>query len=146
MAREFFMSADPIRAAILVLERSTMRQLLVIALIGIAVWYFTIGVRVGLIGTWPTTLLNAKGTNNYPFTVLRDGNTLSVTGSCTTWGGKLEVYILGPRREVLGSALCSKATQTLNMRVRAVKADYNVQVKMEAYSGRLEFGTSALLQ
>jgi len=121
-----------------------MRQLAVIALIGIAVWYFTIGVRVGLIGTWPTTLLNAKGTNNYPITVLRDGNTLSVKGSCTTWGGKLEVYLLGPRQEVLGSAQCSKATQSLNLSIRAVKADYNVQIKMEAFSGRLDFSSSAL--
>jgi len=121
-----------------------MRQLAVIALIGIAVWYFTIGVRVGLIGTWPTTLFNAKGTNNYPITVLRDGNTLTIAGSCTTYGGKLEIYVLGPRNEVVSSAQCSKATQSLNLKVRAVKADYNVQVKMEGFSGRLDFSTSAL--
>ncbi len=121
-----------------------MRQLVVIALIGIAVWYFTIGVRVGLIGTWPTTLLNAKGTNNYGVTVLRDGNTLTVKGSCTTFSGKLSLYVLGPRNEVLSSALCNKDTQAINLVVKAVKADYNVQVKMEAYSGRLDFTASAL--
>jgi len=121
-----------------------MRQLLVIALIGIGVWYFTIGVRIGLIGTWPTTLFNAKGTNNYPITVLRDGNTLSVKGSCTTYGGKLEIYVLGPQSQVVSSAQCNKDTQSLNLSVLAVKADYNVQVKMEGFSGRLDFSSSAL--
>ena len=138
------MSAGPTRAVILWLERFEMRELFVIALIGIGIWYFTIGVRVGLIGTWPTTLLNAKGTNNYPVTILRDGNSVTIRGSCTTWSGKAAIYLLGPKGQVLGSALCSKDIQTLNIVYKAVMAEYNVQVKMDGYSGRLDFTANAL--
>jgi hypothetical protein len=121
-----------------------MRELFVIALIGIGIWYFTIGVRIGLIGTWPTTILNAKGTNNYPVTILRDGNTVTIKGTCTTWSGKASIYLQGPRGEALGSALCSKDTQSLDIRYKAVEGEYNVQVIMESYSGRLDFSASAL--
>ncbi|MBC7645692.1 MAG: hypothetical protein H7095_01080 [Pseudopedobacter sp.] len=144
MASEIFMSAGPTRALILWLERFEMRELFVIALIGIGIWYFTIGVRIGLVGTWPTTLVNAKGTNNYSVTILRDGNTVTIKGTCTTWSGKVEIYLQGPRGQVLGSAVCSKGTQSLNIVYIAVMADYNVQVKMESYSGRLDFTANAL--
>jgi hypothetical protein len=114
-----------------------MRTLVVFAIIGLAVWYFTIGIRIGLIGEWPTQIFNGNGTASYVEEIVFRTYPVDVTGSCSTQSGKATISITNQQGQVLSSVQCTKGMTVVNMRIRPGIGKYPVLIKLEKYFGTL---------
>jgi hypothetical protein len=115
-----------------------MRSLIVLAIIGLAVWYFTIGIRIGLLTDWPTQIFNGNGTNTYTKDIVYDKYALTVIGTCTTSSGKATISVTSPQGRTLASVQCTKGKQNVNIKLVPGLGKFPLIVKMEKFTGNID--------
>ncbi len=115
-----------------------MRSLVVLAIIGLAVWYFTIGIRIGLLTDWPTQIFNGNGTNTYTKEIVYDKYQLTLVGTCTTSSGKATISFTSPQGRTLAGVVCSKGTQAVNIKLLPGIGKFPLIVKLEKFTGNID--------
>ncbi|MFN8509601.1 MAG: hypothetical protein U0Z75_03405 [Deinococcaceae bacterium] len=115
-----------------------MRSLIVLLLVGLAAWYFTIGIRFGLVTEWPTQIFNGNGTSTYEKEIFTPKYPLNIRGTCNTLSGKLTIRVLTPSRQVLASTVCTKGPKNVSINLVPGVGKYPLELKFERYFGSID--------
>lgn len=114
--------------------------LLLVALLTGALWYFY-GLRLGYATITPLWTLNAQGTSQYKYNLVKaDMGTslLRVVGSCDARSGSVTLTLRDPDGGAVGSQLCRGGKYSLGLTGEGKLGVYTLDVKYTHYNGRLE--------
>ncbi len=77
-----------------------MRYILLLFLLAVAIWYATIGVRIGYLPDLPLSFWNAEGTNEYPINVRVTNAIITVGLDASVTVGRVDVDLIAPNGRV----------------------------------------------
>ncbi|MFB9994342.1 hypothetical protein ACFFLM_20500 [Deinococcus oregonensis] len=115
-----------------------MRFLLVVLVLVLGLVYFFFGLRFGYVTLTPTQMLNAQGENNYTFEVFEPGQSVGVTGTCRTSGGRAVLRLYDPKGTQIAGQACPKGQWTLQVMGKGDSGAYRLNVQLDHFTGVLK--------
>lgn len=115
-----------------------MRYFLPILLVLAAAWYFTTGVRLGMVTFTPTQMFNANGESTYNIRAFEDYHQVGMTGSCDVKSGEADIRLYAPGGSQVAGQACQKGKWSINISGRGSTGFYRVVVNYHSFSGRIE--------
>lgn len=114
-----------------------MRYVILVVLAALAAWYFTTGIRLGIVTGGTVTMFNANGTSKYPFKTDGPNQQVGVTGSCNVQKGSITLRLLDSRGTQVAGQQCPKGNWSFNLMSSGEVGEYNVEVQYHAFTGKL---------
>lgn len=116
-----------------------MRYALPILLLLAAAWYYTTGIRVGLVTFTPTTMINANGKATYHLRAFEDQKQIGFTGTCTVKSGQAVVRLLRPNGSQAAGQTCSSGGPwAINVQEKSIPGNYKTVVEYRNFNGKIE--------
>lgn len=116
-----------------------MRYFIPILLLLAAAWYFTTGIRVGLVTFTPATMINANGKATYHLRAFEDKKQVGFIGSCTVKSGLAVVRLLRPDgTQAAGQECLTGGPWSINVQERSVPGNYRAVVEYKNFNGTIE--------
>lgn len=121
-----------------------MRYLIPALLILAALWYFTTGVRLGMVTYTPTIMFNANGKSTYTVRAAEERQQVGIAGTCKVTSGVATIRLLSPGGTQVAGQACERAPngQAGNWSVNLLGSGnaglYKVVLEYKNFSGQLE--------
>ena len=121
-----------------------MRYALPILLLLAAAWYFTTGIRVGLVTFTPATMINANGKSQYKIRAYEEKQQVGLTGTCTVKSGRATIRLNRPDgTSVAGQECQTGGPWSINVRSQGAAGFYTASVEYNNFNGKIELNTIA---
>lgn len=126
-----------------------MKYFIPILLALLAGWYFTTGVRLGLVTFTPTTMFNANGSASYNLRAFEDKQQVGLVGSCRVTAGRATIVLLSPSgTQVAGQECVPAATGeaghwSINVVGRGQPGNYKAVVNYSNFNGSIELNDAS---
>lgn len=116
-----------------------MRYALPILLLLAAAWYFTTGIRVGLVTFTPATMINANGKSKYKIRAFETKQVVGVQGTCTVKSGKATVTLYRPDGTPVAAQDCLPGGPwSLSMQGQGSAGMYQATINYRNFNGKIE--------
>lgn len=115
-----------------------MRYVLLVALVAVAALYFTVGLRLGVLNLSGAYLLNAQGTNRYPYRTFDNDQQVTLIGACDVKQGKVVLRFLDPSGTQIAGQECNMPGRFgLNLGAGGASGVYTLEVEYQKFTGHL---------
>ncbi|UQN06634.1 hypothetical protein [Deinococcus sp. QL22] len=115
-----------------------MRFLVVVLALVVGLVYFFFGLRLGYVTLTPTRMLNAQGENNYVFNVFDSGQSVGVTGTCSTVKGRAVLRLYDPSGTQIAGQACPKGQWALQVLGKGDAGNYRLNVQFNHFTGLID--------
>lgn len=115
-----------------------MRFLVVVLALVVGLVYFFFGLRFGYVTLIPTRMVNAQGENNYVFDVFEPGQSVGVTGTCRTSGGRAVLRLYDPKGTQIAGQACPKGQWALQVLGKGDSGRYRLNIQLDHFTGVLD--------
>ncbi|WP_019009455.1 hypothetical protein [Deinococcus aquatilis] len=119
-----------------------MRFLLVVLVLVLGLVYFFFGLRLGYVTLTPTRMVNAQGENNYVFDVFEPGQSVGVSGTCSTSSGRAVLRLFDPRGTQIAGQACPKGQWALQVLGKGDSGKYRLNVEFDHFTGVIDLKES----
>ncbi|WP_245528308.1 hypothetical protein [Deinococcus maricopensis] len=110
---------------------------MLVIFLGLALAYFTAGVRLGFVTLMPTYMLNAKGTAEYTYRAYNTDDQVGVSGECRNVEGKATLRLYAPDGRQIDGRTCPEGTWTLQLLSNGQQGYYRLYIEYDHFTGVL---------
>lgn len=114
-----------------------MRYILLIIVLALTGWYFTTGIRLGMVTSGNVRMYNANGSAEYPLRTAETYQKLRVTGSCDVQKGTATLHFYDPKGAAIGSQVCRIGKWKINKEMGGQAGYYKMIIHYHNYTGTL---------
>lgn len=115
-----------------------MRYLLPVLLILAAIWYFTTGIRVGVVTFTPTYMANANGSASYRIRAFDERQQVGYSGGCQVRSGQAVIQFFNPAGNLAAQPIqCVSGNWSINVLGSGAPGFYKAVVNYKNFTGKI---------